>query len=723
MTSNAYMYLPNKRSMFNASEFSAMTSPSGDSFSRNPIAMIDSYTDVLSRRLENHEPETGPPWTSSTGTITGPVEDYTGYNETDGPTKVTVTANKITLTDGDRDEDYYVTSDKGAGTITDLTHWVDCNITALTDHLNSSLAPWAVSNADDDLYDIFLAAGDFIAVVAVRHDATNYKYLISASDGGTATASIGTGTIAVGTKSYVSINRASTTLIVDVYSTAALRIAGGAGDIDTVKHTIVDTAFRYVYGLASSNSGEAARDITGTAENLLLSGGSARHTESLGAELVTDGAFANTSIAAAKGVTGITKATPGIVTFNAGHGYVNGSVIFFSGLTEMTELNGEYWKLRSNIGDTFELSSEAIGAWDTASLDTSGFGAAETTGGNVAQLTDFTDWTEGVGWHPGVDGAGALTGTTDCDGEQAGVSNFTQLSIFTTGTLNKLIFTLSNSTAGTVTPFIGGVDSVGAVSIDDTYEKYAIVSGPNTTLFFVADTAFIGSIDDVTSKEVSQPSIVSMTNLGFQQGRFWFEPIINTAGALSGAVLFAQTSVVGDDGLFAYIDDTSGNFEVFKRVANVDTSLISTSVAYVPGALAVLVYDKTQGKISLFYNELAVGEPQAYTPVAGSTFSGIISTSDAADDQIDYDSISYEIAKAVTGITKANPGVVSATAHGYLDGDLVYFSGNTEMTELNGTYQMVTNKNPNDFEILDTSGYGAAETTGGNVVQKVKENI
>lgn len=68
----------------------------------------------------------------------------------------------------------------------------------------------------------------------------------------------------------------------------------------------------------------------------------------------------------------------------------------------------------------------------------------------------------------------------------------------------------------------------------------------------------------------------------------------------------------------------------------------------------------------------------------------------------------------ITGITKANPGVVSSLAHGLSVGDIVYFSGLTEMTELNGTFQTVTAVGSDDlFSINDTSGYGSAETTGG----------
>jgi len=68
----------------------------------------------------------------------------------------------------------------------------------------------------------------------------------------------------------------------------------------------------------------------------------------------------------------------------------------------------------------------------------------------------------------------------------------------------------------------------------------------------------------------------------------------------------------------------------------------------------------------------------------------------------------------VTGITKANPGVVSSVAHALAVGDIAYFDSLTEMTVLNGTYQTVSAVGSADlFSINDTSGYAAAETTGG----------
>jgi len=72
------------------------------------------------------------------------------------------------------------------------------------------------------------------------------------------------------------------------------------------------------------------------------------------------------------------------------------------------------------------------------------------------------------------------------------------------------------------------------------------------------------------------------------------------------------------------------------------------------------------------------------------------------------------LAADITAITKAAPGVVSSIGHGLAIGDVVYFTGLTEMTELNGTLQTVTAVGSADlFSINDTSAYGSAETTGG----------
>ncbi len=60
--------------------------------------------------------------------------------------------------------------------------------------------------------------------------------------------------------------------------------------------------------------------------------------------------------------------------------------------------------------------------------------------------------------------------------------------------------------------------------------------------------------------------------------------------------------------------------------------------------------------------------------------------------------------KTISAITKANPGVVTATSHGYSDGDFVVISSVAGMTEVNGKTFKVSNKTTNTFELEDIDG-------------------
>jgi len=71
---------------------------------------------------------------------------------------------------------------------------------------------------------------------------------------------------------------------------------------------------------------------------------------------------------------------------------------------------------------------------------------------------------------------------------------------------------------------------------------------------------------------------------------------------------------------------------------------------------------------------------------------------------------------ASASATAANPVVVTAAGHPFLDGDIVEVSGYNEMTEVNGRQFIVANKATNTFELKGENGSGyAAETTGGTV--------
>lgn len=78
--------------------------------------------------------------------------------------------------------------------------------------------------------------------------------------------------------------------------------------------------------------------------------------------------------------------------------------------------------------------------------------------------------------------------------------------------------------------------------------------------------------------------------------------------------------------------------------------------------------------------------------------------------------------KTISGATKANPCVVTATSHGYSNGDHIYISGVGGMTELNDRWFIVANKSTHTFELTDQADGGninstayTTYTTGGSV--------
>jgi hypothetical protein len=61
-------------------------------------------------------------------------------------------------------------------------------------------------------------------------------------------------------------------------------------------------------------------------------------------------------------------------------------------------------------------------------------------------------------------------------------------------------------------------------------------------------------------------------------------------------------------------------------------------------------------------------------------------------------------AATISGATQADPVVITATAHGYSDGDDVYISGVVGMTEINNRWFRVANKTTNTFELTTVQG-------------------
>lgn len=86
-------------------------------------------------------------------------------------------------------------------------------------------------------------------------------------------------------------------------------------------------------------------------------------------------------------------------------------------------------------------------------------------------------------------------------------------------------------------------------------------------------------------------------------------------------------------------------------------------------------------------------------------------------------SLTLDSPLTITGATKANPVVVTVTAHGFSNGDFVDIEDVVGMTELNGLRYKVANKTANTFELTDvndvnTDGVAFTAYTSGGEVRK-----
>jgi len=91
------------------------------------------------------------------------------------------------------------------------------------------------------------------------------------------------------------------------------------------------------------------------------------------------------ALAAAKTITGITKASPGVAT-STSHGFSNGDIVFLS-ISGMYQLNDKAVRVAGVTTDTFQL--EGV---DTTSFDTFSSGTAEkvTLGTSITTATNIT---------------------------------------------------------------------------------------------------------------------------------------------------------------------------------------------------------------------------------------------------------------------------------------------------------------------------------------------
>jgi len=134
------------------------------------------------------------------------------------------------------------------------------------------------------------------------------------------------------------------------------------------------------------------------------------------------------------------------------------------------------------------LSSELV-----SNGDFSQEGSELITNGDFA--TD-SDWSKGTNWT--ISG-----GSANCDGISA-TSNLSQVITSFTGKTFLVEGSASNVSQGFVYISLGGTDLQISVNSSGSFKHYVTISSGNSTLFISARNNFIGSIDNVSVKEVGQ---------------------------------------------------------------------------------------------------------------------------------------------------------------------------------------------------------------------------
>lgn len=74
--------------------------------------------------------------------------------------------------------------------------------------------------------------------------------------------------------------------------------------------------------------------------------------------------------------------------------------------------------------------------------------------------------------------------------------------------------------------------------------------------------------------------------------------------------------------------------------------------------------------------------------------------------------------KSISGISKANPGVVTSNNHGFQNGDRIYITGVNGMTQANNRVYTVANRTANTFELQGRRTTSWSTYTNGGIIRK-----
>jgi len=200
-----------------------------------------------------------------------PIEDFSAYTEDDPGGEIAVAPAAITFTGWEPDNQGQVSrvyADKGAGALgTAFTHDVECLCTARSAGL--SYVPWSVANHLTHAWDAYASFLPTLVLRAYQHttEPSGLWYLYQATSGGRSFDTSVTWP-ALGTRYYLTLERAAGSLTARIYTDAARTVLD---DALVVACSAADT-YRYLYAARRWAYATTTRTLDGSVANLDLHG-------------------------------------------------------------------------------------------------------------------------------------------------------------------------------------------------------------------------------------------------------------------------------------------------------------------------------------------------------------------------------------------------------------------------------------------------------------------
>lgn len=226
---------------------------------------------------------------------------------------------------------------------------------------------------------------------------------------------------------------------------------------------------------------------------------------------------------------------------------------------------------------------------------------------NVSVKEVGQNWTFGTGWSMG-------DGKVVADGTMSASNNLIQSYNFTDGNKYRFSFTISDYQSGSIfirQPFSGGAD---AVSANGTF-TFDYIAGSANEIRFRSNDGFIGSLDNVSYKEVTDDTDLPRIDFTDGTGSLKFEPQRTnlltysedfSQWASSGVTITSNSAISPDGTQNASLFSHSGGS--FPQIALSGITFVS-SANYFPS-----LYVKSDGTTQVQHSLIVNGQVVNFTP-------------------------------------------------------------------------------------------------------------